>query len=129
MKKPAMFGIFVGVMIAVQWAFFLAAGAVPELETEPRAIAFHIAAEAMLALTLVAGGWGVLRGAGWGQAVLLAALGMLAYSAVNSAGYFAELGQWVFVGMFALILLGVGWAFRAVGRGLRQAGRVETLSG
>ncbi len=34
----------------------------------------------------------------------LAASGMLLYTVINSSGYFAELGQWPMVGMFAVLL-------------------------
>lgn len=66
--------------MAVQWIFFLAAGQVPELETEPVAITAHLTAELLTAVVLIAGGVGLLRQARHGKAVYLAALGMLNYT-------------------------------------------------
>ena len=87
-----------------QWGFFLAAGLVPELQTEPIRIAFHLAAEFATAACLLAGGIGLLRGKPWGRPVALFAAGMLAYTAVVSPGYFAQQGQAPLVGMFAVLL-------------------------
>jgi hypothetical protein len=112
MKFPAWYGIIVGLLIILQWMFFLGMGSVPELQTTPRAIAFHIAAEALLALTLLVGGIATLRLKRWGKPVLLLAIGMAIYSEINSPGYFAQLGQWMLVGMFALLLLGAAWSAR-----------------
>jgi hypothetical protein len=35
---------------------------------------------------------------------------MAIYSEINSAGYFAELGRWARVGMFAIFLFGAVWS-------------------
>jgi len=65
-----------------------------------------MAAELPLVLALLIGGIASLRSKSWGGKVLLVALGMAIYSEINSPGYFAQLGQWALVGMFALLLLG-----------------------
>ncbi|MFP4345070.1 MAG: hypothetical protein ACLFU8_10285 [Anaerolineales bacterium] len=72
----------------------LATGNVPELETEPLAIAFHLAAELATAVALLFAGVGLLRRARWATSVTRLALGMLLYTVINSAGYFAEQGAW-----------------------------------
>ena len=92
MKFPAWYGIGVGSLILLQWIFFLATGSVPELETARWEIGFHISAEVLLALALLTGGIATLKSLGWGEKVLLAALGMAIYSEINSPGYFAQLG-------------------------------------
>ena len=114
MRIPAWYGIIVGLLIVLQWIFFLSTGAVPELQTTPRAIAFHIAAEMILALTLIVGGAATLRSKQWGKNILLLALGMAIYSEINSPGYFAQIGQWALVGMFAGLLLGAVWSARVL---------------
>ena len=106
MKFPAWYGISVGALIILQWIFFLAADSVPQLETAPWEIGHHIAAELILALTLLAGGITTLRSMEWGKRILAVALGMAIYSEINSPGYFAQLGQWGLVGMFAILLIG-----------------------
>jgi hypothetical protein len=105
MKFSAWFSIVVGILMFGQWGFFLAVGAVPELQTEPIAIAFHLAAEFATALCLLVGGIALLRGAAWAKNLSLFAAGMLAYTVIVSPGYFAQLGQWPLVGMFAVLLV------------------------
>jgi hypothetical protein len=104
MKLAGFYGIFVGLMMAAQWAFFLAAGQVPELQTEPIRISFHLAGEFVTALGMIVSGTALLRETAWGRSAYLFFIGMLAYSAVVSPGYFAQQGQWIFVAMFALLL-------------------------
>jgi hypothetical protein len=106
MKFASWYGMAVGLLIFAQWIFFLATGAVPELQTTPWAIGFHITAELLLALALFVGGYATLRSKRWGEKTLLVALGMAIYSEINSPGYFAQLGQWALVAMFAVLLFG-----------------------
>lgn len=117
MKFPAIFILIVGILMIGQWGFFLAAGQVPELQTAPWEIGHHISAEMLTALILIAGGIGLLRGARWSKVTALVGLGMVIYSCINSSGYFAQSGQWPFVGMFAVLLilsaLAVGRLYRA----------------
>lgn len=103
MKFAAWSSLGVGVLMLAQWSFFLATGAVPEVRSEPIALAFHLAAEAATAGALLAAGWMLLRRRG-GVALGLAANGMLIYTVIVSPGYFAQLGQWPLVGVFAVLL-------------------------
>jgi len=105
-KFSAWYGISVGTLIIMQWIFFLATRSVPEFQTTPWAIGFHMMAELCLALALLISGIATLRSKSWGEKALLAALGMAIYSEINSPGYFAQLGQWALVAMFALLLFG-----------------------
>lgn len=77
----------------------------PEFQTAPWAIAFHLAAEAATALALIVSGAGLLRGAAWARTVSLVALGMLIYTVIVSPGYFAQQGVWPLVVMFLLLLV------------------------
>lgn len=104
MKFPAWFSTLVGLLMVGQWVFFLASGDVPELQTEPIALYFHLAAELATAVCLVAGGLALLGGKPWARGLGLFAAGMLAYTTIVSPGYFAQLGQWPLVGMFLLLL-------------------------
>jgi hypothetical protein len=94
----------------VQWAISILTGSVPEFQTEPWRIGFHLAAEFSTALLLVLGGLAVLRSERWGRPVLLIGLGMVIYSEIVSPGYFAQLGQWPMVGMFIVLLGGAIWS-------------------
>jgi hypothetical protein len=105
MRRVAYYCIVVGALMAVQWLFFLTTGNVPELETEPLAIGFHLAAELATAIALILAGVGLLRGASRALPATLLALGMLLYTVINSAGYFAEQGVWAMVAMFGVLLV------------------------
>lgn len=108
MKFSAWFSILVGILMIGQWGFFLAAGQVPELQTEPMRIIAHLIAEFLTAFLLIVGGVSCLKKKVWSNNLLLVAAGMLLYTIIVSPGYFAELKQWPIVGMFvALIILNI----------------------
>jgi hypothetical protein len=92
-------------MIA-QWIFFFVSGGIPEFQTEPWRIALHLAAELTAALVLIVSGVGILKFTTWGKNALLVGLGMVIYSEIVSPGYFAQLGRWALVAMFAALLFG-----------------------
>ena len=110
MSFPAWYGILAGVLMIAQWTFSIASGGVPEFQTAPWEIAFHLAAEFSTALMLLAGGLTTLKSNTWGRQVLLVGLGMVIYSEIVSPGYYAQLGQWAFVAMFAVLLFGAVWS-------------------
>jgi hypothetical protein len=110
MKFPAWYGILVGFLMITQWTFSILAGGIPELQNAPWEIPFHLAAEFSTAIMLIIGGIAGLKSvAGFGQ-ILLLGLGMVIYSEIVSSGYFAQLDQWAFVLMFAVLLLGAVWS-------------------
>lgn len=99
------------------WAALIGTGGVPELETAPGEIGFHLAAELLTALALVLAGAGVWAGRAWAGRAYPVALGMLLYTTINSAGYYAGLGKLAVVGMFvALVLATAAVAWLAVAR-------------
>ena len=110
MKFPAWYGILVGLLMITQWTFSILAGSVPEFQNAPWEIAFHLAAEFSTALVLLLGGIAMLRSIAWSRTVLLLGLGMVIYSEIVSPGYFAQLNQWAFVAMFAILLFGAAWS-------------------
>jgi len=103
-KFAAWSSLAIGVLMLAQWAFFLGAGQVPELTTEPIALGFHLAAEAATAVALISAGILLLRHRRPGVTLGLVANGMLIYTVIVSPGYFAQLGQWPLVAMFAVLL-------------------------
>jgi hypothetical protein len=108
MKFAGWYAAAVGILMLVQWGFFLGAGQVPELQTEPLRIAFHLAGEGATAIALIISGIGLLRSQRWARSAVLVALGMLVYTVIVSPGYFAQQGQWAFVGMFGALLILTG---------------------
>ena len=104
MRFAAWCSLVIGSLMLAQWTFLIAAGQVPELRTEPIAIAYHLAAEVVTAVALIAAGILLLRRHPRGVALGLVANGMLLYTVIVSPGYFAQHGQWPLVAMFAVLL-------------------------
>jgi len=104
MKFSAWYGTLVGFLMVAQWTFSIVSGSVPEFQTEPWRIAFHLAGEMSTALMLIIGGIATLKLSAPGRQIMLVGLGMVIYSEIVSPGYYAQLGQWTFVAMFAVIL-------------------------
>lgn len=105
MTFAAIFSLLVGVGMIGQWTASFVAKQIPELKDEPIRIWFHIVAEMVTALALIAAGLGLLFKQGWGVDLYLVASGMLLYTAIVSPGYFAQKGQWGWLGMFAVVIV------------------------
>ncbi len=105
MTAVAWFELAAGVGILGFWGFAIPMRRVPEIEEGDRAIWFHIVAEVAIAVALVAGGVGLLVAGPepWARVVAAAAAGGLAYSTINSPGYYASDGNWGVVGAFGLL--------------------------
>lgn len=97
--------ISVGLAILGLWGMLFATDQIPELTTVPYEIGYHLVAELLTALTLIAAGIGRLRQHRWLQQLYPIALGMLLYTVINSAGYYAQLGEFAMVGMFSVLTL------------------------
>jgi hypothetical protein len=110
MRMVGWFQVVVGTSMLLLWSVLLATGQVSEIQDGRTDIWFHISAEVVAAALLLAGGTALLRGRGAPShaARLLAgfAAGALLYTAVNSAGYYAESGDWAMVAMFAVVAVG-----------------------
>lgn len=104
MKFVKISSISIGTLMLLQWSFFLATGNVPELETAPVSISFHLAIEFLTALALILTGI-YLQPEKQERWILAAfAQGMLGYTVVISPGYFAQSGEYALVFMFAVLL-------------------------
>ena len=103
MARVGWFLLVVGIGIAAVWALLLTTGQVPEVAEARVDIWFHLAAELLTAAVLIVAGLLVLRRTARASLVAGVALGALGYTAVNSAGYYAEAGDWPGVGMFGVI--------------------------
>lgn len=117
MKFSAWYGIAVGILMIMQWILSIVTNSIPEFETAPWAIGFHLAAEFLTAVMLIIGGVATLKLTDWGKQILLVGLGMVIYSEIVSPGYFAQQSQWAMVILFAVLLFG---AVYAVMSSLRQ---------
>lgn len=97
------YAVVVGAGMVGLWAVLYATGGIPELVTAPYEIGYHLAAELLTAFALLAAGVGLLRGVPWARRGYPVALGMLLYTVLNSAGYYAQRGDVAMVGMFAVL--------------------------
>ncbi len=104
MKIVQVSSLSIGACMMLQWIFFLVTGSVPELETAPVSITFHIVIEIITAFMLVSLFFLLRKPNPWKLSMAAYVQGMLGYTVVNSAGYFAQSGQWFFLVMFALLL-------------------------
>jgi hypothetical protein len=105
MAFAAVFAIMVGLGMIGQWTASYLSKQIPELESEPIRIWFHIAAEITTALCLIGAGSGLLAKTNWSIPLYLVASGMLFYTSIVSPGYFAQKGQWGWLVMFGIILV------------------------
>jgi hypothetical protein len=105
MIYPALFAIITGIGMIAMWMASYFSKQIPELESEPIRIKFHLAAEFVTALFLIAAGIGLMMNLDWAVPVYLIAIGMLFYTVIVSPGYFAQKGQWGYVVMFGVILI------------------------
>lgn len=103
MKFVKISSAVIGFLMIVQWIFFISTGNVPEFEITPVSISFHITIEILTALLLIYGSL-ISKKRIPRQTLLLYGQGMLGYTVVNSSGYFAQSGNWVFLAMFAVLL-------------------------
>lgn len=108
MKFSAIFALSVGVLMLAQWVFFLLTGNVPELQSAPWSIAFHLAAEILTAIMLIISGMMLYKRHPLGKQVFFLSVGMVVYAMVNSAGHFAQSNDRVFVVMFGVLLVLAG---------------------
>ncbi len=104
-RIAAAYSIVVGVSMTAMWIMFYFTGSIPELTTEPARILLHITAEIVTAVALIIAGWSLLLGKTWGYQAYLVATGALLYTMIQSPGYFLNLGQFGFVGMFIVLII------------------------
>jgi len=108
----AWFEIVAGSAIIAIWVMLLSAGRVPELAEGDLEIRFHLAAENLSAMVLLAGGIALLSADGTAVSLLAAlGLGALGYTTINSAGYYAQRREWPSVVMFAVLTAATITAF------------------
>ncbi|MGD0273339.1 MAG: hypothetical protein ABSB96_06400 [Gaiellaceae bacterium] len=99
--------LVVGVAIAALWAFLFLSRQIPELKEGRRDILFHIASELATAGLLITGALATIfdRQAVWSRLVSVFSLGALAYTLLNSPGYYADRGERPMLVMFGALWL------------------------
>ena len=111
MSFAAVYSILVGIAIIGYWVLFSfeKQALSPQTETVTNRgkieMRFHITAELITAIVLIIAGISLLLEVGWGKEVFLIAIGMLLYTSVNSAGYFAQIRQRSMIVMFSVIFV------------------------
>lgn len=104
-KLAAIYSIIVGIAMLGMWTVFVTTGQVPELSTEPIRVSMHIIGEIATALILLIGGYGLWADKKWGLQAYMLSMGMLLYTLIVSPGYYAQSGNVVMVGMFAVFFV------------------------
>lgn len=104
MIYAVVFAIITGLGMIGYWTLSFRTKQIPEIESEPVRIWFHIAAEMLTALALIGSAIGLLVDPILGGRVYLVALGMLFYTAIVSPGYFAQKEKWEWVVIFAILI-------------------------
>jgi hypothetical protein len=104
-RTAALYSILVGLAIIVTWIMLLSTGQVPELETAPLDITFHIIAEFITAGVLLAGGIGLILSRTWAFNIYLLSMGMLIYAVINAAGYYVQQGNIAMIAVFIIVII------------------------
>lgn len=104
-KIASIYSIIIGIAMFCMWLFFIATNQVPEIKSAPIQFTYHLTAEFLTAILLLIGGYGLLTKRVWGFHLYLISLGMLLYTVIASAGYYADLGDMIMVGMFSVFQL------------------------
>lgn len=104
-KFVSVYALLMGLCMMLMWTFFLFSGSVPELDSRPIEILFHLFAEFSTAIVLIISAILSLKSKPISRSLLLVALGMLLYTLMVSPGYYTQLNNWGFVGMFSIFLV------------------------
>ncbi|MCB9423309.1 MAG: hypothetical protein H6667_26175 [Ardenticatenaceae bacterium] len=105
MILASIFGLLIGLGMIGQWMASYRSGQILELKSEPIRIGFHLAAEMVTAVTLIISSLGLIFQQTWANSLFLIAAGMLFYTAIVSPGYFAQKGQWIWLVIFAVVII------------------------
>ena len=101
-KIAPIYSIIIGIAMMGMWLTLITTNQVPEINTEPIRITYHLIGEFLTAILLLIGGFGLFTNRGWGFHVFLIAMGMLLYTVIVSAGYYGQKNDMIMVGMFTL---------------------------
>jgi hypothetical protein len=86
----SVYSITMGIAMIATWALLWGVGDIPEMMTRPWEIAMHMTAEFTTAALLIISGFGLLAGYSWANRINVFASGMLAYTLIQSPGYYLQ---------------------------------------
>jgi hypothetical protein len=104
-KIASVYSIIIGIAMICMWLIFIVTNQIPEIKSEPITITYHLIAEFLTAILLLIGGYGLFTKKVWGFHLYLISMGMLLYTVIVSAGYYANLGDMIMIGMFSIFQL------------------------
>lgn len=90
----SIYTIIIGIAMLCMWVFLISKREVPELNTKPTQITFHLIAEFMTSIILIIGGIGLILNQSWGVTIFFISIGMVIYSTINAAGFYGQLKDW-----------------------------------
>ncbi len=96
------YSILVATCVIIMWTFILSGKVLPEGKTE---LSFHLTAEFLMAPLCLSSGVFLLRKRPGAEKFSILGLGMLLYSVLNAAGYYAERKETGMVIMFIILLV------------------------
>ena len=101
----SIYSIMIGILMILMWLVLILTNQVPEIYTAPLNIGYHLLAEFLTATFLLFGGFGLYTKKEWSFHLFLISMGMLLYTVIVSAGYYANDGDLIMVGMFTALQL------------------------
>ena len=101
----AIYAIFIGLVMTGTLVSLMPGRQESDPGDPVAAARFHRAAELFTAISLVAGGFGLLTYATWGEPVYLISMGMLLYAVIRSHGTFLAERKWFMVGALTVMLV------------------------
>jgi hypothetical protein len=99
------YSLVIGIGIIGLWLMLILTKQVPEIQTEPIAIGFHIVVENIMGILALVSGIILLIDLACSPILFVLLSGLVIYAVINSAGYYGQKKQWLFVGMFGAILI------------------------
>ena len=100
-----LFYFIVGLAMILYWIAALAMQKVPEMQTDPVELYFHVFAELVTGFVLIIGSISSYRKQTSGRFILSFGFGLLSYTLIMSTGYFIRMHNWEVVFTFVLIIL------------------------
>ena len=99
----ASYSIFIGITMLGMWSVFALTNQIPELKTGLIEIIYHLIAEFLTAILLIVDGIGLFKRKKWSFHLFLVSLGMLFYTTIVSAGYYADSSDFIMLIMFSFL--------------------------
>ena len=96
------YSVFIGISVIAMWIMILITETPPEGKTE---LSFHLVSDFLMAFICLVSGILMLRKTNYAVMLNIMGLGMVIYSVINAAGYYAERNDTKMTIMLLLILV------------------------